>query len=213
LNLGIALYNYCTIIEKLRETYLAYARQFPKPILVPGRKTSKKPGEDGVPITKHDLGVASSENKIPQAKVYYDKIGIFFEKYHLAVALTKLIFADVVPGDFEYFTLCNSLFRSCSTDKGLITKLNDVLRVFYSGTYCTSQDAYDAKKRWLEDPASFASQIKLKLGKPGVLPIGLYKETVSTDFSVLLDDIDKRSSDDLTNNNGVLIRYQILRFY
>jgi hypothetical protein len=72
----------------------------------------------------------------------------------------------------------------------------------------------DAKKRWLEDPASFASQIKLKLGKPGVLPIGLYKETVSTDFSVLLDDIDKRSSDDFTtNNNGVLIRYQILRFY
>jgi hypothetical protein len=30
LNLGIALYNYYAIIEKLHETYLAYACQFPE---------------------------------------------------------------------------------------------------------------------------------------------------------------------------------------
>jgi hypothetical protein len=53
------------------------------------------------------------------------RLVILFVKYHLAVAVMKFIFADIVPADFKYFTLCNSLFRSCSLDKGLITKLND----------------------------------------------------------------------------------------
>ncbi len=37
--------------------------------------------------------------------------------------MTKFIFADAVPADYKYFTLCNSLFQPCTSDKGLITKI------------------------------------------------------------------------------------------
>jgi hypothetical protein len=144
---------------------------------------------------------------------YSKKIRNYFEKYHLGVSAVVAIFSDsVLPGYDDYFPLCDSLFRYCITETAYIITLHNALRVFY-GSYATSEDGLESKKRWIANPNLFIDQVKLKFGKPGVLSLERYEQVVASNFETLMKDLEKKTSGVFTiQDNAVLIRYRVLCF-
>jgi hypothetical protein len=126
----MAMLNYEQIIEKLRRQYIDYAHMFPIPITVPGKNTSSQSGPVGLPLAKYHCGVTMTKKDTLAAKAYSKKIGHYFKKYHLGIACAKILFRDIATTSFDYFNVCDTLFRSCITDKEYIKDLYDVLRVF-----------------------------------------------------------------------------------
>jgi hypothetical protein len=85
-HLRMAMLNYEQILEKLRQQYIDYVHMFPIPITVPGRKTSSKSGQVGVPRAKYHRGVTMPEKDMLAAKAYARNIGNYFGKFHLGIA-------------------------------------------------------------------------------------------------------------------------------
>jgi hypothetical protein len=118
-----------------------------------------------------------------------------------------------MPDYSLYFPLCDSLFKNCITETGYILTLHDAFRVF-DGSYATSEDGVELKKRWIENPHLFMVQVKLKFGKPGVLSLERYEQVVACNFETLTNNNDKKTVGDFTvEDNAVLIRFRVQCFY
>ncbi len=203
------LYRFDDVIQKMRTEYADLTGKFPAPLVVLSRKTSKKRGQEGQPLTKYCRGISIEEKDMLAAHNYSKKIRTYFEKYHLGVCAVHTIFADCVPPEFDLYLLCDSLFRSCVTETGYILTLHDALRVFY-GSYSTSVDGAESKNRWVQNPHLFTVQVKLKFGKPGVMSLQRYEEVVASDFDRLMNDTKKKTSRLFTReDNAILIRYRV----
>ena len=184
----------------------------PSSVPVPSRKTSKRRGYEGTPLTKYHHGVALEEKDCLTTKNYAKKIRNYFEKYHLGVGAVYIIFSDCLNYDL-YFKHCDSLFAECVTETEYIHTLHDSLRVFY-GSYATSADGVASKNRWIEEPSLFTSQLKFKFGKPGVMSLEQYEQVVASDFETLMNDREKKTDGKYTNfDNAILIRFRIQCFH
>jgi hypothetical protein len=208
------IYRFDDVVLKMRTGYADLTRKFPAPLVVPSRKTSKKQGHEGEPLTKYHRGISIAEKDMLAASNYSRKIRNYFEKYHVGVGAVHVIFRDSVSQDYDsYLPLCDSLFRSCITETGYISTLHDALRVFY-GSYGLSEDGKESKKLWIENPHLFMVQVKLKFGKPGVLSLERYQEEVASDFAELMSNKAKKSAGHYTlQDNAVLIRFRVQCFY
>jgi hypothetical protein len=207
------VYRFDEVLTKMRTGYADLTCNFPSPIVVPSRKTSKKRGQEGQPLTKYLRGVAIGEKDLLDTLNYSKKIRNYFEKYHLGVGAVHIIFSDCVTLDYSlYFPLCDSLFKNCITETGYILTLHDALRVFY-GAYSTSEDGVQSKKRWIENPHLFMVQVKHKFGKPGVLALERYEHAVACNFETLMNDSKKKTVGFFTaEDNAVLIRFRVQCF-
>ena len=184
------VYRFDQVVLKMRKGYADLTSAFPAPIVVPSRKTSKKRGHEGEPLTKYQRGIAIAEKDMLGASNYSRKIRNYFEKYHLGIGAVHAIFS--VLQDYNHcFTLCDSLFRTCVTETSYISALHDALRVFY-GVYSQSADGLESKRRWMEHPELFMVQVKLKFGKPGVLSLNRYEEDVASNFELLMNNSAKK---------------------
>jgi hypothetical protein len=208
------IYRFDDVLVKMRQGYADLTSQFPEPIAVPSRKTSKKKGHEGEALTKYHRGISIPEKEMLAASNYSRKIRKFFEKYHLGVGAVHAIFSDSLSPDYDrLFSLCDGLFRCCTTETGYISLLHDALRVF-CGVYSSSKDGVESKKRWIEHPSLFIDQIKLKFGKPGVPSLERYEQEVASKFNDLMNDNAKKVTGAFTvMDNAVLIRLRVQRFH
>jgi hypothetical protein len=208
------VYRFREVLTKMRTRYADLTSNFPAPLVVPSRKTSKKRGQEGQPLTKYLRGISIEEKDMLATLKYSKKIRNYFEKYHLGVGAVHAIFSDCVTPDYSlYFPLCDSLFKNCITETGYILTLHHALRAFY-GSYSTSEDGVESKKRWIENPHLFMVQVKLKFGKPGVLSLKRYEQVVACKFETLMNNNDKKTAGDFTvEDNAVLIPFRVQCFY
>jgi hypothetical protein len=208
------VYPFEEALTKMQTGYADLTSNFPAPLVVPLQKTSKKRGQKGQPLSKYLQGISIEEKDMLATLNYSQKIRNYFEKYHLGVGAVHAIFSDCVTPDYSlYFPLCDSLFKNCITETGYIIILHDALHVFY-GSYSTSEDGVESKKRWIENPHLFMVQVKLKFGKPSVLSLERYKQVVACNFETLMNDNDKKTAGDFTvEDNAVLIRFRVQCFY
>jgi hypothetical protein len=195
------------VIKKLRTGCVSMTSNFPAPIAVPSRKSSKRRGQEGQPLTKHHRGVSIEEKDMLSPSNYSRKIRNYFEKHHLGVCAVHAIFSDSVTPDYGfYFPVCERLFRTCTTETGCIQTLQDALRVFHR-PYSASDDGVASKKKWVQNPEDFVPQLKLKFGKPGVLSPEAHAKVVVSDFEDLMNAKQKKGGRDLSKkDNAVLIR-------
>jgi hypothetical protein len=186
---------------------------FPSPLVVASRKTSKKKRKEGQPLTKYIRGVSIKEKDMLAADKCSNKIRNYFEKYHLGVGAVYSIFSDCVKREYDLcFPLCDSLFKTCTTETGYVFALHNALRVF-CGLHSTSEDGIQSKKTWIDHPELFMEQVQLKFGKPGVHSSEVCEEAVASNFEQLMNDNDKKTGGVCTAlANAVLIRFCVLCF-
>jgi hypothetical protein len=128
------------ILRKMRLEHADLTSNFPSPLVVASRKTSKKKGKEGEPLTKYLRGVSIEEKDLLAADKCSIKIRSYFEKHHLGVGAAYSIFSDCVEREYDLcIPLCDSLFKTCTTETGYISVLHNALRVFY-GVYSASED-------------------------------------------------------------------------
>jgi hypothetical protein len=187
---------------------------FPSPLVVASRKTSKKKGKEGEPLTKCLHGVSIEEKDLLAADKHSIKIRNYFEKYHLGVGAVHFIFSDCVEREYDlYIPLCDRLFKTCTTETGYISVLHNALRVF-CGVCSTSEDGVQSKKTWIDHPELFLEQVQLKFGKRGVYSSEVYEEAVAANFEELMNDNEKKTGGVHTAlDNAVLIRFRVLCFF
>jgi hypothetical protein len=208
------IYRFEDIVLKMQTGYADLTINFPAPLVIPSRKTSKKRGHEGQPLTKYHWGIFIGEDDMLAAANYSWKIRNYFEKYHVGVGAVHAIFSDcVAPGYNAYLPLCDSLLWYCITETGYISTLHDFLRVFY-GSYAVSKDGVESKKLWIKNPNLFMVQLLLKFGKPGVMSLERYGREVNSNFAELMTNNAKKSERNYTvQDNAVLIRYRVQCFF
>jgi hypothetical protein len=187
---------------------------FPSPLVVASRKTSKKKGNEGEPLTKCLRGISVEEKDLFAAEKHAIKIRSYFEKCHLGVGAVHSIFSDCVERENDLcIPLCDILFKTCTTETGRISVLHNALRVF-CGVCATSEDGMQSKKTWIEHPELFMEQVQLKFGKPGVHSSEVCAEAVAANFEELMNDNEKKTGGVYTApDSAVLIRFRVLCFH
>jgi hypothetical protein len=185
----------------------------PSALVVASRKTSKKKGKEGEPLTKCLRGVSIEEKDMLAADKCSNKIHKYFEKHHIGVGAACSVFSDCVKRECDlHFPLCDSLFKTCTTETGYVYVLHNALRVFY-GAHSTSEDGIQSKKTWIDHPELFTEQVQLKFGKPCVCSSEVHEEAVASNFEELMNDNDKKTGGVHTAlDNAVLIRLRVLCF-
>jgi hypothetical protein len=96
----------CPFEEVLRKTRLEHTdltSNFPSPLVVASRKTSKKKGKEGEPLTKYLRGVSVEEKDLVGAEKHAIKIRGYFKKYHLGVGAAHSIFSDCVKRENDLY--------------------------------------------------------------------------------------------------------------
>jgi hypothetical protein len=205
------VHRFDEVLRKMRLEHADLTSNFPSPLVVASRKTSKKKGKEGEPLTKHLRGVSIEEKDLLAADKHSVKIRNYFKKHHLGVGTVYSIFSDCVEREYDlYFPLCDSLFKTCMTETGYVSVLHNALRVFY-GVCSTSEDGIQSKKTWIDHPELFMEQVQLKFGKPGVCPSEVCEEAVASNFEQLMNDNEKKTGGVcMAPDNAVLIRFRVL---
>jgi hypothetical protein len=202
------------VLRKMRLEHADLTSNFPSPVVVASRKPSKKKGKEGEPLTKHLRGVSIEEKDLLAADKCSIKIRYYFEKCHLGVGAACSVFSDCVEREcYLCIPLCDSLFKTCTTENGYVSVLHNALRAFH-GVCSTAEDGMQLKKTWIDHPELFMEQVQLKFGKPGMHSSEVCEEAVASNSEELMNDNEKKTGGVHTAlDNAVLIRFRVLCFF
>jgi hypothetical protein len=187
------VHRFDEVLRKMRLEHADLTSNFPSPLVVASRTTSKKKGKEGEPLTKCLRGVSVEEKDLLAAEKCSIKIRSYFEKCHLGVGAVCSVFSDCVEREYDLcIPLCDRLFKTCTTETGYVSVLHNALRVFH-GVCSTSEDGMQSKKTWIDHPELFLEQVQLKFGKPGVHSSEVHEEAVASNFEELMNDNEKKT--------------------
>ncbi len=84
------IHRFEEVLHKMRKGHVDLTSNFPAPLVVPSRKLSKRPGQEGQPLVKHQRGVSVREQDMLGAFCCSRKIRKHFENTLLALSVNHL---------------------------------------------------------------------------------------------------------------------------